>query len=50
MIINDYDIRDLARKGMIDPFQDRLSQDGMISWGLSSFGYDVRLGTRFKKS
>lgn len=50
MILNDYDIRDLARKGMIDPFQDRLSQDGMISWGLSSFGYDVRLGTGFKKS
>ena len=33
---------------MIEPFEPRLMQDGIISYGLSSYGYDVRLASEFK--
>lgn len=33
---------------MIDPFVDRQARDGVISYGLSSYGYDVRIGRNFK--
>ena len=42
-------IRDKARKdGMIDPFVDRQTRDGVISFGLSSYGYDARVSNAFK--
>jgi dCTP deaminase len=42
-------IRDKARKdGMIDPFVDRQTRDGVISFGLSSYGYDTRVSNEFK--
>jgi dCTP deaminase len=33
---------------MISPFQDKQIRDGNISYGLSSFGYDARVGDEFK--
>jgi dCTP deaminase len=35
-------------QGMIEPFVPRLVQDGVISFGLSSYGYDVRLAEDFR--
>ena len=41
-----------ARKGMIQPFEEslvsRLGAREVISFGTSSYGYDVRCGTKFK--
>lgn len=33
---------------MIEPFVDGQKRDGIISYGLSSYGYDARVGTDFK--
>jgi dCTP deaminase len=42
-------IRDKAKNaGMIDPFVDRQTREGVISYGLSSYGYDARASTEFK--
>ena len=35
-------------KGMIKPFQDRQVRNGTISYGLSSYGYDIRIADQFK--
>jgi dCTP deaminase len=35
-------------KGMIEPFHEGLKQEGVISYGLSSYGYDARLAPEFK--
>lgn len=47
MLLNDREIRERAEQGMIQPFSPQLIRtlDGVpaISWGLSSFGYDLRL-------
>ena len=29
--------------GMIEPFEDRQVRDGVVSYGLSSYGYDIRV-------
>jgi dCTP deaminase len=34
--------------GMIEPFCERSDGGGVISYGLSSYGYDVRVGRHFK--
>ena len=34
--------------GMIEPFSERRDGDGIVSYGLSSYGYDVRVGPEFK--
>ena len=34
--------------GMIEPFEDRQVRDGVVSYGLSSYGYDIRVGSVFK--
>jgi len=34
--------------GMIDPFVDSQMRSGVISFGVSSYGYDVRVGDEFK--
>jgi dCTP deaminase len=34
--------------GMIEPFQDRQVRAGVISYGLSSYGYDIRVADEFK--
>ncbi|TVQ85285.1 MAG: dCTP deaminase [Micavibrio sp.] len=35
------------QNGMITPFSEKLSKDGVISYGLSSYGYDCRLSDEF---
>jgi dCTP deaminase len=37
----------LERK-MIDPFSEKQVADGLISYGLSSYGYDIRIADEFK--
>jgi dCTP deaminase len=34
--------------GMIEPFEDRQVREGVISFGLSSYGYDIRVADEFK--
>lgn len=42
-------IRQMAQeKGMIDPFTEKLQREGVISYGLSSYGYDARVSREFK--
>jgi len=35
-------------RGMIKPFEDRQVRKGGISFGLSSYGYDIRIANEFK--
>ena len=44
----DWWIRQEALKGMIEPFEDRLVREGVISYGLSSFGYDLRAAPEWR--
>lgn len=45
----DHWIRRMAREErMIEPFVDRQVRDGVISYGLSSYGYDMRVSDEFK--
>ncbi len=37
-----------AETAMIEPFSERTSGGGLISYGLSSYGYDARLSDEFK--
>ena len=49
MIKSDRWIRQLAlEKGMIKPFEERQVRTGVISYGLSSYGYDLRIADEFK--
>ncbi len=41
-------IRQMAQKGMIEPFVERQKREGVISYGLSSYGYDARVSREFK--
>jgi len=42
-------IRKMAQeKGMIEPFVDGQVREGVISYGLSSYGYDIRISNEFK--
>jgi dCTP deaminase len=42
-------IRRMAEEeGMIEPFEARQVREGTISYGLSSFGYDIRVGHDYK--
>ena len=48
-ILPDFRIRDYAlNERMIDPFVENQVRDGVISYGLSSYGYDIRLADEFK--
>ena len=51
-ILPDWRIRELALGGMITPFEDRLVRTehnaSVISYGLSSFGYDLRCADEWK--
>ncbi|MCC7167738.1 MAG: dCTP deaminase, partial [Rhodospirillales bacterium] len=43
-VMPDHWIRKMAlEKRMIDPFEDRLVRQGVISYGVSSYGYDSRV-------
>ena len=42
-------IRRMAEEhGMIEPFEDGQVREGVISYGLSSYGYDIRVAPEFK--
>ncbi len=42
-------IRKMAKEfGMIDPFVENQVSNGVISFGVSSYGYDIRVGKEFK--
>jgi dCTP deaminase len=48
-IKNDRWIREMSlTRKMIDPFTEKQISRGKISYGLSSFGYDIRVGYDFK--
>ncbi|MET0155027.1 MAG: dCTP deaminase [Rickettsiales bacterium] len=48
-ILSDREIRLLAEKcDMIAPFTERQASSGVISYGLSSYGYDARVSDEFK--
>ena len=45
----DHWIRKMAlEKRMIEPFTDSQVRDGVISYGVSSYGYDIRVADEFK--
>jgi len=48
-VMPDHWIRAQAKdKGMIEPFVDGMKRAGVISYGLSSYGYDARVADEFK--
>jgi dCTP deaminase len=48
-VMPDHWIREQAKtKGMIEPFVDGIRREGVISYGLSSYGYDARVADEFK--
>ena len=48
-LLVDWEIREYVKKyRMLDPFEERLKRDGVISYGLSSMGYDIRVTDEFK--
>lgn len=49
MIKSDRWIREMAAKGMIEPFEPgQVKRNGAISFGVSSYGYDFRISNEFK--
>jgi len=38
----------MAKKGMIKPFNNKQIKKGVISYGVSSYGYDMRVADEFK--
>jgi dCTP deaminase len=49
VIKSDRWIKQMAlEQGMIKPFEDRQMRKGTISYGLSSYGYDIRIADEFK--
>ncbi len=49
MILPDHRIRTLATEhDMIDPFVDEQVREDVVSYGLSSFGYDMRVAGEFR--
>lgn len=48
-LLADHQIRHLAlNEGMIEPFVEKQKRNGVISYGLSSYGYDARTADEFK--
>jgi len=49
MIKSDRWIKRMAlEKGMVVPFEERQVRQGVISYGVSSYGYDIRIADAFK--
>ena len=49
MVKSDKWIRRMARENkMIEPFEEKQVRKGVISYGVSSYGYDVRIADEFK--
>jgi dCTP deaminase len=48
-VMPDYWIRQMATEhGMVEPFAENQKRPGIISYGLSSYGYDARVADEFK--
>ena len=48
-IMPDFWIKKMVKeKQMISPFVEKLEKDGVLSYGLSSYGYDARVSNEFK--
>ena len=47
-IQNDRWIIEQAKLGMIEPFENSQVREGVISYGVSSYGYDMRVASEFK--
>ena len=48
-VMSDRWIRRMAQDhGMIEPFVEAQKREGVISYGLSSYGYDARIADEFK--
>src|SRR5215470_10670820 len=48
-VMSDRWIRKMALEhGMIEPFSEKQVRDGVVSYGVSSYGYDVRIADEFK--
>ena len=41
-------IKEMAQGGMIEPFVESQVRDDVVSFGLSSYGYDIRVADEFK--
>lgn len=48
MLKNDRWIKQMAEKGMIEPFNKEQMMEGVVSYGVSSYGYDMRIADVFK--
>ena len=48
MIKSDRWIKEMAANGMIEPFNNKQVGKGVISYGVSSYGYDMRVADEFK--
>ncbi len=48
MVKNDRWIREMAKNGMITPFDSKQVKKGVISFGVSSYGYDMRVADEYK--
>ena len=48
-ILVDWEIREYVKKHrMLEPFEEHLKREGVISYGLSSMGYDIRVTDEYK--
>ncbi|GIW22193.1 MAG: dCTP deaminase [Candidatus Sericytochromatia bacterium] len=47
-IKNDKWIRKMALEGMITPFEEKQVRNNVISYGVSSYGYDLRVSDEYK--
>jgi dCTP deaminase len=41
-------VRMAKEEGMVEPFEEGQVRDGVISYGVSSYGYDIRVADEFK--
>jgi len=48
MVKNDHWIIKMAKNGMIEPFRKNQVRKGVISSGIGSYGYDMRIADEFK--
>jgi dCTP deaminase len=49
MVKSDAWIREMAGRGMIEPFAEEGVRQGVISFGVSSYGYDMRLADVYRR-
>ena len=47
-IKNDRWIIEQAKKGMIEPFESSQHRDGVVSYGVSAYGYDMRVAPEYR--